>query len=162
MALLGKINTVLLKFASVAVMVSLAAIAIVIPYEVFCRYILNSMNTWSAEFCTYMLVWASMLGGAVGLRKGYHVGITTLMDSLSPRTARLLQMFIHILMLVFLSVMTYQGVVQSVANIKQTSSSMGISMSLPYAALPIGFFIMLATTLQQLLELFGNSSAGGN
>jgi TRAP-type C4-dicarboxylate transport system permease small subunit len=73
MALLGKINTVLLKFASVAVMVSLAAIAIVIPYEVFCRYILNSMNTWSAEFCTYMLVWASMLGGAVGLRKGYHV-----------------------------------------------------------------------------------------
>lgn len=160
MPLLVKTNGVLLKAAGYLVIFSVAAIAVVVPYEVFCRYVLGSMNTWSTEFCTYSLAWATMLGGAAGLRKGYQVGITTFMDKLSGTPAKILQVVIYLIMLVFLAIMTYYGVVQTMANLRQTSSSMGISMSIPYASMPLGFFIMFMTTLEQLMEALGFSDGG--
>jgi C4-dicarboxylate transporter DctQ subunit len=155
MSFLMKANRLLLKLSGLLVMLAMAAIAVVIPYEVFCRYVLGTMNTWSAEFCMYSFVWATLLGGAAGLRKGYHVGITTLMDALPPPAAKNVQTVIHLLMAVFLAVMAWYGAVQAVANLRQTSSSMGISMTIPYAALPVGFFIMFTNTLEQLLESLG-------
>ena len=43
------------------------------------------------KFSQYSLVWASMLGGAVGLKRGYQVGITSLIDSLPPGPAKAVQ-----------------------------------------------------------------------
>ena len=159
MQLLHQLNSILLKIASWSVIASMAAIAIIIPYEVFGRYMLGHMSIWSGELSQYALVWASMMGGAVGLKKGYQVGITSLTDSLPPGPAKLVQGAGYAAMLVFLSVMTYYGVDQMLMNTGQVSSSMGISMSIPYAALPAGFFIMFFITVEQMLEFLGLSTA---
>jgi len=63
-------------------------------------------------------------------------------------------------MLVFLAFMTYYGGVQMLTNRFQTSSTIGIPMSIPYSALPIGFLIMFFVTLEQLIDLFSASTAG--
>ena len=158
MRALIRFNGILQLVANWGSIVSIGAIAVVIPLEVFKRYVLNNTSSWSAEFSQYMLVWASMLGGAAGLRKGYQVGITSLMEKLKPPQAKILQSVIYVLMLVFLFIMAFFGVIQTIANLNQTSSSMGISMSLPYAAVPLGFFIMLSITFEQLLTLAGFAS----
>ncbi|MDF2813941.1 MAG: Tripartite ATP-independent periplasmic transporter DctQ component [Paenibacillus sp.] len=157
MQALRMFNCVLLKIASWGVIVSMAAIAIVIPYEVFGRYILSKMSMWSGEFSQFSLVWASMMGGAVGLKKGYQVGITTLTDNLPPGPAKLVQGAGLLAMLIFLALMTYYGVNQMLMNIGQVSSSIGISMSIPYAALPLGFSIMFFITIEQTLIFLGVS-----
>lgn len=151
--MLERLNAVLIRFAELLTMLSIGGIAVVVPLEVFNRYFLSEMSTWSSEFCQYALVCASMMGGAAGLRKGYQVGITSLIDSLGPAGARILQGGIYGIMLVFCGVMTYYGVAQTIANWTQTSSSMGISMSIPYAALPLGFGIMWVVTFEQLVDL---------
>ncbi|MBP1765855.1 MAG: hypothetical protein H6Q65_2913 [Firmicutes bacterium] len=157
---LRRFNCLLLKVAGWSVMVSIAAIAIVIPYEVFGRYVLGKMSTWTSEFSQYSLVWASMLGGAVGLKRGYQVGITTLIDTLPAGPSRWIQGIGYVCMLIFLSLMTYYGVAQMVMNLHQTSSTMGISMSIPYSALPIGFFIMFSITVEQLVDFLTADPAG--
>ena len=149
-----------MRVAGWSVMISVAAIAIVIPYEVFGRYVLGNMSTWTSEFSQYALVWASMLGGAVGLKRGYQVGITTLTDSLPPFFSRLVQGVGYLCMLVFLALMTYYGIEQMLMNVTQTSSTMGISMSIPYSALPIGFFIMFFITIEQWIDFLSPGSAG--
>ncbi len=151
--MLERLNAVLIRIAELMTMAAIGAIAVVVPLEVFNRYVLSSMSTWSNEFCQYALVCASMMGGAAGLRKGYQVGITSLIDSLGPTNARILQGAIYGIMLVFCGVMTWYGVVQAIANWSQTSSSMGISMSIPYASLPLGFGIMFCVTLEHLADL---------
>ncbi len=151
--MLHMLNVVLIRIAEWLTMLAIGAIAVVVPLEVFNRYFLSNMSTWSNEFCQYSLVCASMMGGAAGLRKGYQVGITSLIDSLGPAGARMLQGAIYGIMLVFCGVMTYYGGVQTIANWAQTSSSMGISMSIPYAALPLGFGVMFCVTLEHLADL---------
>jgi len=159
--ILHQFNEVLLKLAGWTVMLSIAAIAIIIPYEVFGRYVLGKMSIWSNEFAQYALVWASMLGGAVGLKRGYQVGITTLTDSLPPKASKWVQIVGYVTILVFLALMTYYGMDQTWMNRNQTSSTMGIRMSYPYAALPVGFLVMFFITVEQMLECLAGGPAGG-
>lgn len=153
MPFLRQFNAILLKVAGWSVMISMASIAIIIPYEVFGRYVLGSMSSWTSEFSQYALVWSSMLGGAVGLKRGYQVGITSLTDSLPPGPSRFVQAIGLSAVLVFLAFVTYYGFDQMLMNRYQTSSTMGIPMSIPYSALPIGFLIMFFVTIEQLLDL---------
>lgn len=160
MRILRQFNGILLKLAGWTVMIAIAAIAIIIPYEVFGRYVLGRMSVWSSEFSQYALVWASMMGGAVGLKRGYQVGITTLTDNLPPQAAKWVRVAGYFFMLLFLVLMIYYGVEQTWTNRNQTSSTMGIRMSYPYAALPVGFLVMFFITAEQLLETLTVSPAG--
>jgi len=165
MGILTKINAVLEKLAEALTIAFLGGIAIVVPLEVFNRYITGNMFTWSTEFCQYSFVWASMMGAAAGLRKGGQVAITSLKDRLekvSAFAARTLQGVIYGIMLVFLALMSWYGIVQVITNYTQKSSTMSIPMSYPYAALPLGFVIMFMVTLEMLIGLGGDGKAGGN
>jgi TRAP-type C4-dicarboxylate transport system permease small subunit len=160
MTFLVKVNNILIKAAGFIAWVTLGAISIIVPYEVFCRYVIRKMNIWSAEFCIFAVVWSTMMGAAAGLPKGYQVGITTLHDKLPPIPAKILQLLIYLLVLVFVAIMGYHSVVVVIYNYPQTSSTMGISMSIPYISMPLGFFIMFMTTLQQIFELLAFSARG--
>ncbi|SDI46518.1 TRAP transporter small permease [Propionivibrio dicarboxylicus] len=153
MQFLRQFNAIALKIAGWSVIVAMAVIAIIVPYEVFGRYVLGNMSMWSNELTQYSLVWASMLGGAVGLKRGYQVGITSLPDSLSPAGARVVQAISFVIVLIFVALLAYYGFDQMWMNRNQTSSTMGIPMSIPYSALPIGFLLMFFVTVEQLVDL---------
>jgi TRAP-type C4-dicarboxylate transport system permease small subunit len=160
--LIQRVNAVLLKGASWGTIFFMAVMAIVIPYEVFGRYLLAKMSTWSGEVSTYSLVWASMLGGAVGLKKGYQVGMTAVLDAVPPKVAVLIRGLGFIFMFSFLGVMIYYGINQTLDNAAQRSPAMQIPMCYPYAALPVGFILMLLITVEDLLVFLGLGPAKGD
>ena len=155
MYLLQRLNTVLLKGAAWGTVFFIAVIAVVVPYEVFGRYVLARMSIWSGEVATFSLVWASMLGGAVGLKKGYQVGMTAVLEKAPPRVARLLKGLGYLFLLFFLALMVAFGALQTIDNYAQKSPAMQIPMFYPYAALPVGFLIMLLTTCEDFLVFLG-------
>lgn len=162
MQLLQRINAVLLKVASWGTIFFMAVMAIVIPYEVFGRYVLEMMSTWSGEVATYSLVWATMLGAAVGLKKGYQVGMVAVLEHVPPVVARLLQGTGYLFMFFFLGIMIFFGTEQTIANAAQRSPAMQIPMCYPYAALPLGFFLMLLVTLEDFLRFARPGSGKGD
>lgn len=159
MSWLQKVNAALVKVASWGTILFMAVIAIVIPYEVFGRYVVHKMSTWSGEVSTYSLVWASMMGGAAGLKKGYQVGMTAVVEKVPPRVGLVLRLTGNACMLVFLGVMTWFGLVQTIINLEQTSPAIGLIMAIPYAALPIGFFIMFMVTVEEFLLAIGTAGS---
>ncbi len=152
MQFLQTINAILLKAASWGTILFMAVIAIVIPYEVFGRYVLERMSTWSGEVATYSLVWATMLGAAVGLKKGYQVGMVAVLEIVPPRVARLIQGAGFLFMFFFLGLMIFFGTDQTLFNAAQRSPAMQIPMCYPYAALPLGFFLMFLITLEDFVQ----------
>jgi TRAP-type C4-dicarboxylate transport system permease small subunit len=154
------LNTLLLKMSGFGVMVSMAVIAIVMPYEVLARYVASNIAPWSGEAATYSLVWASMLGAAVGLRKGYQVGMTAVLEKLPKKTARMIQAIGYLWSLFFLGVMVYFGFEQTILNYHQVSPGMGVKMAVPYAALPAGFLVMLLVTVEDFLRFLGFEAKG--
>jgi len=160
MKALRGINELLLTVAGWGTIFFMGVISIVIPYEVFGRYVLKSMSVWSGEVSTFSLAWATMLGGAVGLRKGYQVAMTGVIDALPPALGRAVKGAGLVFMLCFLAVMTWYAGLQTLVNFDQTSPAMGIRMGYPYACLPIGFFIMLMLTVEETLRFLGAAPAG--
>ena len=152
MLYLQQFNAVVLKVAGWIVILAMGAIAVIVPYEVFCRYVLGNMSMWGTEFLQYSLVWATMLGGAVGLKRGYQIGITSLTDNLPAKASAFVQTISYLMVLIFLCFVTYYGFDQALMNQSQVSSTMNIPMSIPYLALPIGFLIMVLVTIEQLIE----------
>ena len=160
MYLLQRLNAKLLGIASWGVIFFMGVMAVVIPYEVFGRYVLQRMSAWSGEMATFSLAWASMLGAAVGLRKGYQVGMTAVLEKVPPGVARVIQGLGFLFMFFFLGVMIYFGSEQTIANYSQLSSAMQIPMSFPYAALPLGFFLMLLITIEDFLSFLRGQDPG--
>lgn len=160
---LQKLNQSLLNLCRWGVIIAMGTVAVVIPYEVFGRYVLGRMSIWSGELSTYALVWATMMGAAVGLKKGYQVKMTFVLEKLPPGMARLVESVGYVFVFFFLSIMFYFGMRQTIVNHQQLSSGMEIPMSYPYLALPLGFFAMLLVSIEEFLLFLGvKDRVGGN
>jgi TRAP-type C4-dicarboxylate transport system permease small subunit len=157
---LKEFNEFLVKIGSWGTILFMAVMAVVIPYEVVGRYVFQKMSIWSGEVSTYSLAWASMLGGAVGLKKGYQISMTSVVDSVPPQLAKLLKWGAYLFTLFFFGAMFYYGLFQTIYNARQTSPAIGLVMSIPYASLPSGFFIMFFLTLEELLTFIGLGEKG--
>ena len=155
MSSLQEFNRILEKVGSWGTILFMAVIAVVIPYEVIGRYVFRSMSTWSGEVSTYSLAWASMLGGAVGLKKGYQINMDSVVNAVPPDMARLLKLIAYLFTLFFFGALFYYGLYQTVYNARQFSPAMELVMSVPYAALPAGFFIMFFFSLEEFLLFLG-------
>ncbi len=160
MVALRGFNELLVKLGSWGTIFFLAVIAVVIPYEVIGRYVFQKMSIWSGEVSTYSLAWASMLGSAVGLKKGYQVSMASVVESVPPAIAKLLKWAAYLFTLVFFGFLFYFGLYQTIYNARQTSPAMGLAMSIPYASLPAGFFIMFSLTLEEFLGFISPGARG--
>jgi TRAP-type C4-dicarboxylate transport system permease small subunit len=161
MRVLQRFNAFLVTIGSWGTIVFMAVIGIVIPYEVVGRYVFQKMTIWSGEVSTYSLAWASMLGGAVGLKRGYQVNMTSVVESVPPAAARALKFLAYGSALFFFASMFWFGLYQTVYNWNQTSPAIGLVMTLPYASLPAGFFIMFFLTLEEFFLFLGFGAKGG-
>jgi TRAP-type C4-dicarboxylate transport system permease small subunit len=154
------LNEWFVKLGSWGTILFMAVIAVVIPYEVIGRYVFQKMSIWSGEVSTYSLAWASMMGGAVGLKKGYQIGMTSVVESVPPAVAKTLKLVSYLCTLFFFGAMFWYGLYQTIYNAKQTSPAIGLVMSFPYASLPVGFFMMFFISLEEFLVFLGLSGKG--
>jgi TRAP-type C4-dicarboxylate transport system permease small subunit len=160
MRVLQRFNEFMVTAGNWGTILFMVVIAIVIPYEVIGRYVFARMSMWSGEVSTYSLVWASMLGGAVGLKKGYMISMTSVLESVPPLMVKILKWMAYLCSLFFFGAMFGFGLFQTIYNSHQTSPAIGLVMTLPYAALPTGFFIMFFLTMEEFLLFLGLGEKG--
>jgi TRAP-type C4-dicarboxylate transport system permease small subunit len=111
--------------------------------EVLFRYVLMLPLFWTEEFARYCLVWSSLLGAGVALKRGEHIAVTFFVDriprGMGPQVAFLVPIFIAL----FLALILWGGVHLVVITRHQLSPAMRIPMSWPYLAIPFSSSIML-------------------
>jgi TRAP-type C4-dicarboxylate transport system permease small subunit len=135
--------------------------AVVVFAEVIFRYALLLPLFWTEEFARYCLVWSSLLGAGVALKRGEHIAVTFFLDKL-PNIARSgVSLFARISVVALLGVIFWGGLYLVLLTRNQMSPAMRVSMSWPYMAVPVGSLIMLFHELtfiyMQLKEWIGNS-----
>ena len=130
MSALQRFNEFLVKVGSWGTILFMAVMAVVIPYEVIGRYVFQKMSIWSGEVSTFSLAWASMLGGAVGLKKGYSVNMSSVVDVVRPAVARVLKLVAYLFSLFFFGAMFYFGLSQTIMNSHQLSPAIELVMAI--------------------------------
>src|SRR5690606_15380033 len=107
------------------------------------RYTTNYSIYWAEEVARYMMIWLTFLGAGLTLRFGGHVAITNLMDVMPTGWQRLLRAFIVIALLGFFAVMIWVGYNYAMRMRFQMTPATRIPFSYVYAAIPIGFSLLV-------------------
>ncbi len=147
-----KISDWLNRLCEIALIVILSAMAVVVFLQVLFRYVLHLPLFWTEEFARYCLVWASLLGAAVALKRQEHIAVTFFLERFPPRATGLITTVARISVALILGVMTWGGVKLVLVTSAQISPALRIPMAIPYLALPIGSAIMLFHMISLLME----------
>ena len=120
--------------------------------QVFTRYILNSAFSWTEELARYSFIWTNLLGAVLCVKKSSHATVTALIDKLSEKRRKKIQIFVQIIIFLVALILVIYGTELTLKTIKQTSAAMKISMALINASVPVtGLFTMLYAILNILL-----------
>ena len=121
----------------------LAAMTLITGLAIAGRFVFSYSLFWSDELTRFLLIWISFLGMSVGVRRGAHPGIDSLVRGLPPRTARIVFSCAAVLSLLFFAVMVTYGGVLILRTWPQRSPSMGLRMTVPYLAVPVAGLLMM-------------------
>ena len=161
-----RIKRMLDRLLEILVMIVVGVLVVDVLWQVFSRYVLNSPTSWTEELAIFLLIWVALLGAAVALGRGAHLGIDYFVGKLPIRNQIYVEIFIFLCVTAFsLLVMILGGVelVRTTLELHQTSPALGIDMGYVYLAVPIsGFFMVLYSVLELVTRvrlLFEGSEA---
>ena len=125
----------------------------VIISQIIFRFFFTALS-WSEEVARFLLVWSSLLGAAIGFKRGSHITVTLLVSKFPPRILKFLKFLAYVLEAIFFYIVIVYGVSLMRVQASQTSAALLISMSYIYAIYPIGGIIIFVHLISNILELF--------
>jgi len=125
----------------------LLAMACIVFANVVLRYTTGDSIVWAEEVARHMMIWVTFLGAGLVLRFGGHVAIDNLHRAIGARPARGLRRLIVLGLALFFSVMAVASSQYVYATRFQTTAATDIPISYVYAAMPVGFVLMLVHLL---------------
>ncbi len=142
----------------------LSVMTLLVLYQVFTRYVLDSPAAFTEELVRYFLIWTGFIGAAYAFITREHMCLVLVRDNLKPQQRRILMIFLDVLILVFaLFVITIGGFKLAVSAQREYSALLGIPRSLVYGMAPVsGLFIIMAQIINIYEDVTGITIEGGD
>ncbi len=135
-----------------ATMVICAVMLVVAWMHVVRRYAFNNALTWSEEFLRFSIVWYALLSASILHKRNGHLGITIFREMMPKAVQKILQRVMIYLATITAGIVTVAGVILVQSTWEQITPALGISTALPYAAVPVSFFLMTVYGLMHIVR----------
>jgi TRAP-type C4-dicarboxylate transport system permease small subunit len=124
------------------VAVILGAVALLVCWQVFARYVLHASPYWVEEFSVTALMWIGLLGSAACVWTGSHMSLELLVRRL-PAAARVwVQIAQDVIVGLFAVFLCTQGWVLAEATMTSRMSTIPLPIGVSYLALPVAGVVM--------------------
>lgn len=139
--------------------IGLVAMAGIIGWQVFGRFVLDSSPSWTEQASLVLMIWYVMLAAAAGVREGFHIRIALLDEWLGERGGWLRRLVAAVVALMGLVFVIY-GAQLCWAVRGNVIPSLGISRSFAYIPLPVSGLLMAVFAIERLLSGQPDAPAG--
>jgi TRAP-type C4-dicarboxylate transport system permease small subunit len=130
------------RLAESAMALFIGVMTLLVGAQVAGRFLFGYSIFWSDELARFLLVWIAFLGMSVGVRRGAHPGVDSLVRALPPTWARCASLAAIGGCTLFFLVMVGYGALLVLRTWGQVSPSLGLRMSVPYLAVPTAGLLM--------------------
>jgi TRAP-type C4-dicarboxylate transport system permease small subunit len=138
-----KISNGLNRGCEFLLIATLSAMTIAVFLQVLFRYVVHLPLFWTEELARYCLIWASLLGASIALKKKQHIAVTYFLEHVPGGLATKLTFAAQVSVVLILAVMIWGGIKLVLVTSAQISPALRIPMAVPYLALPLGSAVML-------------------
>lgn len=136
----------------------LIGMAVIMGFQVFCRYALNYSLSWSEELTRYMFIWSCFISISYCIKRWISIKVDQVINMLPKKWYVFAQLFLNVLLFVlffYLSIHGYRFLLLSIES-KQTSPALGLPMPYVQCAPFVGFALATFRSFQQILFELGN------
>lgn len=132
-------------------------VTIVILWQVLARYLLNAAPAWTETAALYLMIYFVLFAAAVGVREGFHIRLTMLVDALPASVSKLLAILSHLIVAGLGVVLAVFGFELVVGTWGHAIPTLGVPRGSSYIPLPIAGVLIVFFSLEQILALLRNS-----
>ena len=125
----------------------LGVLVIVVWIGVFGRYVFELPVTWAEELSRYLMIWAALLAVSCGVARRDHVAVTALLHKVPANIQRWANVLFDLLAFVFFAFLCVFGVAMTQDGLTQYATIFGMTMFLPFAAVPVSSALVCAQLL---------------
>ena len=131
--------------------VGLAAMAAIVGWQVFGRYVLDFSPSWTEQASLILMIWYVMLASAAGVYEGFHIRIGLLEEMLGDRARPVRRLVAFIVALLGLVLLVYGAQLCWLVR-GNVVPSLGLSRSVAYFPLPVSGLLMTLFAIPQILS----------
>jgi TRAP-type transport system small permease protein len=144
-----KVNKVLYWIVGVL----LAGIFILLVSQVFFRYVISISVSWTEEAARFLTVWSVFIGTAIALRTKSLIAVEVVVQLVPKKIEKIFRIIVLLLSMILLIYLIFLGSQLSMNAVEQDSTALGISMWIPYAAIPVGSFFAVLNVFVVVIEI---------
>ena len=152
--LLSQINAPVARAGMYLSVTGLLVIVVIVFYQVFGRYVLNSSPTWTENLALVLILYVTLIGAAVGVRDAGHIGMDSLLVMLPDHMREKIELAIHVLVAVFGIAMAYNGWIlgASVGTVK--IPNLGLPEAIRYVPLVASGVLIVSFSIEHIIALW--------
>lgn len=153
-AALARLLAPLAAFALWLSAAGLVAMTGFVAWQIFGRYVLNDSPSWTEPGALLLMSWFIVLGAAVGVREGDHMGFDVGLHYAPPRLRLAMQALTFALVLAFGLAMAWYGYQLAAGTWGSKMAGVDMPQGMEYAPLVGGGLLIGLFALEKLAQLF--------
>lgn len=134
--------------------IGLAAMTIIVGYQVFARFILNNSPSWTEGSSILIMNWFIFLGAAVGVREKFHMGFDVLLYFLPKSATPWLRSLSDLAIFVFGAGMLFYGLQLTIQTWSVRMPVLGVPTGFSYSPIVVSGFLICLFILERLALRF--------
>jgi C4-dicarboxylate transporter DctQ subunit len=128
----------------------LSVLTVIVPTEVFLRYLFGKSLYFTEELTRYLMVWVVFLASSLAMREDSHIKIEIMVNRFRGKGRFWVNLIAQISLLIFLLFLIIEGLTALTYQRDQIIPSLGIPIFWFYLAIPVGSLLMALNLLPQI------------
>ena len=150
---LTRMNALLGRYGMYFSVAGILFIVVIVFYQVFGRYVLNSSPTWTESFALVLVLYVTLIGAAVGVRDAGHIGMESLLVLVSDSIRNRIELLIHGLVICFAATMIYNGFILGASVWSYKIPNLGLPEAIRYVPLVISGILIILFSIEHIIAL---------
>ena len=147
--ILGVVNRAALWISGIGLVLMTAFIA----WQIFGRYVLNQSPSWTEPASLLLMSWFILLGSAVGVREGNHLGFEIALHYAPQGIRRIMLAVTEVLVIAFGAAMAWYGTELAIGTWSAAMPGLAIPQGMDYVPLSVGGALIALFSLEKLVRL---------
>jgi TRAP-type C4-dicarboxylate transport system permease small subunit len=152
-SLLTRFNATVARYGMYSAVSGLFVIVVIVFYQVFGRYVMNSSPTWTESMALLLVLYVTLIGAAVGVRDAGHIGMESLLVLVPEHVRNRIELAIHLLVIVFAAAMVYNGVLLGLSVASYKIPNLALPEALRYVPLVLSGVLIILFSIEHIIAL---------